>query len=53
MWIWYLNYQWQNLAQAYKEVSIVQQSQYRWRMLYGGMKLDQLKNYKDLGLENT
>ena len=41
------------LAQAYKEVVTVEQSYYRWRKIYGGMKVDQAKKYKDLELENT
>ena len=31
----------------------VEQSYYRWRKIYGGMKVDQATKYKDLGLENT
>ena len=41
------------LAQACKEVGTVEQSYYRWRKIYGGMKVDQAKKYKDLELENT
>ena len=41
------------LAQACKEVGTVEQSYYRWRKMYGGMKVDQAKKYKDLELENT
>ena len=26
---------------------------YRWRKIYGGMKVDQARKYKDLELENT
>ena len=37
------------LAQAYKEVETVEQSYYRWRKIYGGLKVDQA----DLELENT
>jgi putative transposase len=42
-----------SLAQACKEVGTVEQSYYRWRKIYGGMKVDQAKKYKDLELENT
>ena len=41
------------LAQACKEVGTVEQSYYRWRKMYGGMKVDQARKYKDLELENT
>jgi len=37
------------LAQACKEVGTVEQSYYRWRKIYGGLKVDQA----DLELENT
>ena len=43
----------QTLAQACKEVGTVEQSYYRWRKVYGGMKVDQAKKYKELELENT
>ncbi|MBU3593668.1 IS3 family transposase [Polynucleobacter sp. 71A-WALBACH] len=41
------------LAQACKEVGTVEQSYYRWRKIYGGMKVDQARKYKDLEAENT
>jgi putative transposase len=41
------------VAQSYKEVGPVEQSYYRWHMIYGGMKVDQAKKYKDLEQENT
>jgi len=41
------------LAQACKEVGTVDQSYYRWRKIYGGMKVDQARKYQDLDLENT
>ena len=41
------------LAKACKEVGTVEQSYHRWRKIYGGMKVDQAKKYKDLELENT
>jgi putative transposase len=34
-------------------VGTVEQSYYRWSKIYDGMKVDQAKKYKDLGLENT
>lgn len=41
------------LAQAYKEVGAADQSYYRWHKIYGGMKVDQAKMYKELETENT
>ena len=41
------------LAQACKELGTVEQSYYRWRKMYGGMKVDQAKKYKELEQENT
>src|SRR6202158_4568344 len=39
--------------QACKEAAITQQTYYRWRKEYGGLKLDQAKRLKDLERENT
>jgi putative transposase len=39
--------------QTYKEVAIAQQTYYRWRKHYGGLKLDQAKRLKDLERENA
>jgi transposase-like protein len=33
-------------------IGISQQSHYRWRREYGGLKLDQAKRFKDLEREN-
>ena len=41
------------LAQACKEVGTVEQSYYRWRKMYGGMKVDQTKRLKTLEQENA
>ena len=38
--------------QACKEVQITQQTYYRWRKEYGGLKLDQAKRLKELEREN-
>ncbi len=40
-------------AQAFKEVGAVEQRYYRWCEIYGGMKVDQARKYKDLEVENT
>ena len=41
------------LAQACKEIGIGEQKYYRWIKMYGGMKLDQAKKYKELEQENV
>ena len=41
------------LEEACKALSITVQSYYRWRKMYGGMRSDQAKKFKDLELENT
>ena len=37
---------------AYKEAGITEQTFYRWRKEYGGLKVDQAKRLKELGQEN-
>ena len=39
--------------QACKEAEITQQTYYRWRKEYGGLKLDQAKRLKELERENA
>ena len=39
--------------QACKEAEITQQTYYRWRKEYGGLKLDQAKRLKELEGENA
>ena len=39
--------------QACKEAVITQQTYYRWRKEYGGLKLDQAKRMKELERENA
>jgi putative transposase len=39
--------------QACKEAEITQQTYYRWRKEYGGLKLDQAKRLKALERENA
>ena len=41
------------LAQACQEVGTVEQSYYRWRKMYGGLRVDQAKKFKDLEVENA
>ena len=40
-------------VQASRQAGVSEQSYYRWRKEYGGMKLDQAKRYKELERENT
>ena len=39
--------------QACKEAEITQQTYYRWRKEYGGLKVDQAKRFKELEQENA
>ena len=40
-------------TQACKEAAITQQTYYRWRKEFGGLKLDQAKRMKELERENA
>ena len=42
-----------SIAQACKQIGITDQTYYRWRREYGGMKTDQAKRLKELGRENA
>ena len=42
-----------DVQQACRQAGISEQSYYRWRKEYGGMKVDQAKRYKELAHENT
>jgi putative transposase len=42
-----------NVGQICRELGISDQSYYRWRKEYGGMKVTQAKRLKDLEKENT
>ena len=41
-----------NIGQACKEAGITQQTYYRWRKEYGGLKLEQARRLKELEKEN-
>ena len=41
------------VVQACRQAGISDQSYYRWRKEYGGMKIDQAKKYKELEQENA
>jgi putative transposase len=38
---------------ACRQVGVSEQTYYRWRKQYGGMKIDQAKKYKELERENV
>ena len=38
---------------ACKEAGISEQSYYRWRKEYGGLRTDQAKRFKEMGKENA
>ncbi len=40
------------IADAVRQISVTQNTYYRWRKLYGGMGRDQLRRLKDLEKEN-
>jgi len=42
-----------SIAQACKQIGITDQTYYRWRREYGGMKTDQAKRLKELERENA
>ncbi len=42
-----------DVVQACRQAGISDQSYYRWRKEYGGMKIDQAKRYKELEQENA
>lgn len=41
------------VAEAVRSVGTTEQSYYRWRKEYGGLKLDQVKRMKELEAENA
>ena len=43
----------QTVAQACKAIGITEQTYYRWRKEYGGLKTDQAKRLKELERENA
>lgn len=42
----------QTIGTVCRGIGVSQQSYYRWRREYGGLKLDQAKRFKDLEREN-
>jgi transposase-like protein len=47
-----LNGQGQTVPEACRKVGITEQTYYRWRKEYGGLRLDQAKRLKELENEN-
>lgn len=43
----------QTVAQACKQIGVTDQTYYRWRREYGGLKVDQARRLKELERENT
>ncbi|GJM25768.1 MAG: transposase [Phycisphaerae bacterium] len=41
------------ISQACKQIGVTDQTYYRWRKEYGGLKTDQAKRLKELERENT
>ena len=43
----------QTVVQACKKIGVTEQTYYRWRKEYGGLRVDQAKRFKEIELENT
>ncbi len=41
------------VADARRQIGVAEQTLYRWRKEYGGMKVDQARRMKELQVENT
>ena len=42
-----------SIAEASKQIGVIEQTYYRWRKEYGGMRIEQAKRLKDLEKENA
>jgi putative transposase len=42
-----------SIAQACRKIGITDQTYYRWRKEYGGLKVDQAKRFKELEKQNS
>ena len=42
-----------SLLEACKQAGISDKSYYRWRKIYGGLKVDQAKRFKEIEVENA
>lgn len=47
-----LSAQGQSVAEAVRQIGVSEQTYYRWRQEYGGLKGDQVKRLKELEAEN-
>ena len=43
----------QTLAEACRGLSITEQTYYKWRKQFGGLRIDQAKRFKEIEQENT
>jgi len=41
------------VAEASRQIGVTEQTFYRWRNEYGGLRIDQVKRLKQLEMENT
>ena len=41
------------IPEACKQIGISEQTYYRWRKVYGGLKVDQAKRFKEIEAENA
>jgi transposase-like protein len=41
------------VGEASKKIGVTEQTYYRWRKQYGGMRIEQAKRLKELGKENA
>ena len=42
-----------NVGEASRKIGVTEQTYYRWRKEYGGMRIEQAKRLKDLEKQNT
>ena len=42
-----------SVSEAVRQIEVTEQTYYRWRSEYGGMRTDQAKRLKELGQENA
>ena len=42
-----------SVSQVCKQIGVADQTYYRWRKIYGGMKVDQARRLKQLEAENA
>ncbi len=43
----------ENVGEAARKIGVTEQTYYRWRREYGGMRIEQVKRLKELEKENT